>query len=156
MKYFKKEFKDKEELKKEFRRMCKIMHPDKGGNADNFKAMFAEYKKCLDNFDNIFNGEAEVDLATFEKANYFKNILKGFTAKIEISGSWLWFKVDYNKRAIAILKTNNCRWSKSKKLWYWFSGIEANKKRKGKLSTLKRREKYGSKIIETEKIKAIG
>lgn len=38
-----------EELKAQFRAYCVTMHPDKGGNADEFKIMVAEYKKaCKD------------------------------------------------------------------------------------------------------------
>lgn len=47
MKYFKNYPYTVESLKAEFRALCLIMHPDKGGNADEFKAMSAEYSDIL-------------------------------------------------------------------------------------------------------------
>lgn len=40
-----------EELKKQFRTYCVSMHPDKGGDPDEFKAMMAEYNGIIKNFD---------------------------------------------------------------------------------------------------------
>lgn len=40
-----------EELKKQFRNYCVSMHPDKGGNPEEFKAMVAEYNNITRNFE---------------------------------------------------------------------------------------------------------
>lgn len=45
MKYFK-NISTPEELKKQFRRYCITMHPDKGGDAAEFAHMFAEYRQA--------------------------------------------------------------------------------------------------------------
>lgn len=45
MKYFK-EITTPEDLKKAFRAYCVTMHPDKGGNAEEFKAMLNEYEQA--------------------------------------------------------------------------------------------------------------
>lgn len=45
MKYF------AEELKKQFRAYCVSMHPDKGGNSEEFKAMMAEYNGIIKDFE---------------------------------------------------------------------------------------------------------
>ena len=37
-----------EELRKEFHRLAKELHPDNGGNAEDFKAMKAEFEKALE------------------------------------------------------------------------------------------------------------
>lgn len=47
MKYFKKSSYTAEELKKEFRELANHLHPDHGGNAEEFKAMMAEYSTLL-------------------------------------------------------------------------------------------------------------
>lgn len=47
MKYFINTPYTAESLKAEFRAMCLTMHPDKGGNAEEFKAMTAEYNNIL-------------------------------------------------------------------------------------------------------------
>lgn len=38
-----------EEIKKQFRTYCVSMHPDKGGDPEEFKAMMAEYQKAMKN-----------------------------------------------------------------------------------------------------------
>lgn len=48
MKYFK-DITTTEELKKAFRAYCVTMHPDKGGNAEDFKAMLNEYEQAAKN-----------------------------------------------------------------------------------------------------------
>ena len=48
MKYFK-NISTPEELKKQFRKYCITMHPDKGGNAAEFAHMFAEYRQAAKN-----------------------------------------------------------------------------------------------------------
>lgn len=48
MKYFK-TITTAEELKKQFRSYCVTMHPDKGGDPEEFKAMLAEYEEAAKN-----------------------------------------------------------------------------------------------------------
>lgn len=52
MKYFKNYPYTAESLKAEFRALCLTMHPDKGGNADEFKTMSAEYSDILASLTN--------------------------------------------------------------------------------------------------------
>ena len=59
MKYFNNFPYTVENLKAEFRALCLTMHPDKGGNADDFKAMNAEYNSILKNLDGTTAREAE-------------------------------------------------------------------------------------------------
>lgn len=50
MKYFN-NISTAEELKKQFRAYCVSMHPDKGGDPEEFKNMMAEYNGIIDNFE---------------------------------------------------------------------------------------------------------
>lgn len=50
MKYFN-NISTAEELKKQFRAYCVSMHPDKGGDPEEFKAMMAEYNGIIKNFE---------------------------------------------------------------------------------------------------------
>lgn len=50
MKYFN-NISTAEELKKQFRAYCVSMHPDKGGDPEEFKNMMAEYHGIIDNFE---------------------------------------------------------------------------------------------------------
>ena len=49
-----------EELRKEFHRLAKELHPDNGGNAEDFKAMKAEFEKAWETVGNTYkNAEGE-------------------------------------------------------------------------------------------------
>lgn len=50
MKYFK-NITTAEEIKKQFRAYCVSMHPDKGGDPEEFKTMMAEYNDIIKNFE---------------------------------------------------------------------------------------------------------
>lgn len=50
MKYFK-NITTAEELKKQFRAYCVSMHPDKGGDSEEFKQMMSEYNGIIQNFE---------------------------------------------------------------------------------------------------------
>ena len=64
MKYFRNYPYTAESLKAEFRALCLTMHPDKGGNAEEFKAMSAEYEQTARNLDGTKqNRKAAEDLA---------------------------------------------------------------------------------------------
>lgn len=71
MKYFN-NITSKEELKKQFREYCVTMHPDKGGNAEEFKAMVAEYNKFNANFERIAEQQAEEEEARKRAEEYRK------------------------------------------------------------------------------------
>lgn len=61
MKYFK-NITTPEELKKQFRTLSIKLHPDRGGNAEEFKAMMAEYSEIVRNFDKAKErAEAEAE-----------------------------------------------------------------------------------------------
>lgn len=38
-------FNSNEDLKKQYRELCKRLHPDHGGNEEDFKEMMAEYER---------------------------------------------------------------------------------------------------------------
>ena len=64
MKYFINTPYTAETLKAEFRALCLTMHPDRGGNAEEFKAMTAEYEQTARNLDGTKqNRKAAEDLA---------------------------------------------------------------------------------------------
>ena len=71
MKYFN-NITSKEELKKKFREYCVTMHPDKGGNAEEFKAMVAEYNEFNANFERIAQQQAEEEEARKRAEEYRK------------------------------------------------------------------------------------
>ena len=72
MKYFNK-ISTAEELKKQFRVYCVSMHPDKGGDPEEFKKMMAEYNGIIKTFEQA-KEEARAFLEVIQ--NWTKDDLK--------------------------------------------------------------------------------
>lgn len=155
MKYFT-NCKTQEELKKEYRRLCKALHPDNGGNAEEFKRMQSDFEtagksKAWETFTNA-KGET-YHKETTETAKDFMDILEKLAGldglNIEICGTWLWITGNtytYRKE----LKEYGCKFSNNKKAWYFHK--EPYKKRSKRKMTLDDiRNMYGSETVETEK-----
>lgn len=141
-----------EELKKKYRELSKKHHPDLGGNIEIMKQINNEYDLVFEiakgkhnsNRENKHTKETPEQTREFISKIMFLNDIE-----IEICGSWVYLsgKTFLNKDA---LKELNCRWSKGKKVWYWFPGIEdSNAKFRGNKTLDEIRDKYGS-----EKMKA--
>lgn len=154
MKYFK-DCKTAEDVKATFKDLAKKLHPDCGGNAEEFKAMMQEYEKAFETFKNVHtNSKGETyEKATTETAKEYADIifsiihLDGIT--IEVIGSWVWVTGDtYQYRDI--LKAAGFTWSKSKKAWY-NAGEKLEGKRRGHYSMKQLRDRFGSETIEQEK-----
>lgn len=146
-----------EDVKATFKELAKKLHPDCGGNAEDFKAMMNEYKTAFDRLKNIHTnskGETyESKKASTETAEQFAEIIKAIIhldgIRIEIIGTWVWVTgntYQYHN----IFKQAGFTWSKSKKAWY-YTGEENTGKRRGRYSMKQLRSKWGSEEIETEK-----
>ena len=81
-----------EELRKQYRRLAKINHPDMGGSAEEMKIINIEYEiqfKSLENSDTVANGikyNKEQDAAI----RGVINIIIHLNVEIEVCGSWVW------------------------------------------------------------------
>ena len=88
-----------EELKKEYRRLAQINHPDNGGNPEKMKIINSEYEKEFNRLKDIHN-KAAADDTTGQKrkmnetaAEYMEVIQKIIAFSgivIELCGSWVW------------------------------------------------------------------
>jgi len=123
MRYFT-DCKTAEELKKEYHKLCKQLHPDNGGDENEFKDMQAEFKKAWDKLKNIHvNKEGETySSETTETAEDFMNIINRVitfeNVLVELCGSWLWISGD-TKPYKEELKNMGARWSHNKNCWYY-------------------------------------
>lgn len=153
MKYFK-ECKTIEDVKQEFKKLAKMLHPDCGGDENEFKSMMNDYNAAFERLKNVhINKDGETyEKATTETAAEFAEIINKVIfmtgVKIEIIGSWVWLSGNTMAYKDAI-KAAGFWWSKSKKAWY-YTGEKEHKKIRGHYSMTGLREKWGSVEVENE------
>ena len=145
-----------ETLKKEYRRLCRIHHPDLGGDEATMKALNLEYETILKN--GVFQAEMEKDKTDFDTETAFRDILEKLTVlqglTLEICGRWLWVTGEtYQHRAT--LKETGLKWASKKLAWFWRPD-DAKCFSKGQKSLEEIRERYGSKVVRSRTFSALG
>lgn len=132
--------KDLDELKREYRRLTKIYHPDLGGDAESMKQLNLEFERMFAKL----GGEENSAEAAAAYESVMESLLNLDGIVIEVCGSWLWISGSTYQHRDA-LKAAGCRWASNKKLWYWRSPESTTSSHKA-VSMEKIREKYGSEI----------
>lgn len=144
-----------EELRKEFHKLAKELHPDNGGDAEAFKEMKAQFEAAWSKVGSTYTNK---DGKTYEKkeqtmtAAQFEDIIEKMIhwtdCTIEICGSWLWVSGNtYSHRAE--LKALHFGYSSNKKAWYFHEG-SYHKKSSKKFNMSDIREMFGSDTVNTE------
>ena len=112
-----------EELKKEYRRLGKIHHPDCGGTNEAMKAINAEYTVLFEKIGNIFTNATGENYTkeTTETPEDFINIINQIIGLddivIEIIGSFVWISGNTYPHK-DIIKSLDFKWSRNKSAWY--------------------------------------
>lgn len=126
MKYFT-NCKTAEDVKQEYKRLAKELHPDCNPGKDTteaFKAMQAEYFRAWDRLKNIHTNaagetyERESSQTAEEYASMIDALLHIPGLVIELCGSWLWVTGETYK-AKDQLKALKFRFSRNKAAWYY-------------------------------------
>ena len=157
MKYFS-NCKTIEDVKQTFKRVVKVLHPDNGGDAEEFKRMMSEYESAFNRLKNTHRTQAGETYTTQHEstetakdfADLIEKLLRMDGVIIEIIGSWIWLTGNTKPHAAEI----NCLgfiWSKSKQAWYFTGTGEKKTKRRGRYSMDGLRNKWGSEIVGTGK-----
>lgn len=140
-----------DELKKEYRRLAMIHHPDHGGDTATMQAINGEYSEAFARLKNQHNAAADEAHQTTETPEEFiaiiSQLLRFPGLIVELCGSWLWITGE----TYAIkdqLKAAGCRWSSSKKAWYWHHPEEGHRWHKGTATMSDIRTKYGSQTYK--------
>ena len=150
MKYFN-DIEKVEEVKKEYRRLAKILHPDVGGDKEDFQLLQNEYLQKLKTLDNnIFDGykytyNSEVEKGLMEKIN---ELIKFHSLEVYLVGRWIWVGGE-TKTHKELLKKLNFRWNSFKKLWY-FAGVKSKGFGNTDFSDIS--EKYGMTLYKNKNI----
>lgn len=148
-----------EDVKKLYRELAKKLHPDCGGNADEFKAMQAEYSIAFEKYKNIHvNAQGETytktaeaaadDCSAEEYADIIDKVIHFEGVNVEVIGSWVWLTgatMIYKDE----IKAAGFWWSKTKKAWY-YNGSTRKTRRRGRYSMEGLRAKWGSTRFGTD------
>lgn len=139
-----------DELKKEYRRLAFLHHPDRGGDLETMKVINDAHDKRFEQLKKSHNESADEYHQTTETAEEFRAIIEYLLRldglEIELCGSWLWIGGNTKEHKDA-LKAAGCRWSQNKKLWYWHHIEEGRTWRRSGADMNQIRTKYGSQII---------
>lgn len=141
-----------DELKKEYRRLAMKHHPDHGGDTETMQAINSAYESRFEQLKKQHNATAEEGKQTTEAPEEFINIINALVKLpgliVELCGSWLWISGETMKNKDA-LKAAGCRWSSSKKMWYWRHQEDGAHWSRGRKSIDAIRIKYGSQTFGT-------
>lgn len=106
-----------DELKKEYRRLSMIHHPDMGGNEETMKEINNSYSERFEVLKAAHNAGADEYHQTTEAPEDFQEIINHLVKMsglvVELCGSWLWIGGDTMKNKEA-LKAAGCKWSSNK------------------------------------------
>lgn len=149
------------DLKKAYRNLAKIHHPDFGGDGETIKEINNEYEELFirlkDDHNAHYNkdkGERPVYETPEEFIEILNKLFKIPGIVIELCGSWLW--ISGNTMAAKVqLKEAGCHWAAKKKMWYWYPSGQEPMKRRSYTPMETIRMKYGSQILEAKQETAL-
>lgn len=133
--------KNLDDLKTEYKRLCKIHHPDLGGDLRTMQEINAEYDRLVPVFET--DAKKADDAVALREVLESLVVLQGIT--VELCGCWIWV----TGKTFAIkdqLKGLGLFFSSKKTAWYWRPADEGYK-RKRTLSLEQIRSKYGSQVF---------
>ncbi len=141
------------ELRKEYRRLAFIYHPDKGGDTYLMQILNDQYERLSRQFiggdANFSEARKEYEMQVSEEIRDMLDrimFLKG--VDIEVIGGWIW--ITGNTFAVrTTLKSLGFMFSHQKIAWYWHKG-EYRKKSSKIQSMDEMRDFWGSQKMETQ------
>jgi len=144
-----------EDLKKEYRRLANILHPDHGGNESEFIEMSNQYEEAAK---RIRNGSSSSNAANdYEDAVSYKDAVDAALncdgVILDLTGIWLWaYGNTYPHKET--LKAAGFHYSTGKKKWYWKPSGRDIRRKASNYTYEEIQLKYGSSRImkgDTEK-----
>lgn len=154
MTYFK-NCKTIEDVKEVYRKLAKKLHPDCGGNAEEFKKMSAEYTTAYNRFKNIHrdqkNDQEEKteyrEYTAEEFADIINKVIHLDGVEIDIVGTWVWLSGNtYPHRET--IKAAGFFFSSKHKKWY-YNGNTKKSRKHSKLTYEQVKDIHGCKTVKT-------
>ena len=138
-----------EQLRKKYKELLKVYHPDNGGNVSDMQEINAEFDELF----KVLSKEEHADEQTStydtdEENKAFKEVLSKIIhihADVEVVGKWLWVeKGAYQYREL--LKEVGFHYAPRKKAWYWHAE-PYSRRSKREISLDEIRQKYGTTTV---------
>lgn len=145
-----------EELRKRYKELLKMYHPDnEKGSVEITQEINAEYDVLFKRISASFNKEKTSDRQSYtydkdEENKAFKEVMSkiiNINADIEIIGLWIWVHGGYEYREL--LKSIGFKYAPKKKCWCYHYG-EYHRYNKKEVSLDDIRAKYGSEKIKNK------
>jgi len=142
-----------DELRKEYRRLAFLYHPDKGGDTAIMQVINDQYdrlsKKLINSDETFSQGRKEYEQQVSEEMRQrLDRIMFMNGIVIELIGSWIW--ITGNTFPVrGMLKNEGYKFSHPKAAWYWHKGEYF--KKSGKLMSMDdMRDAWGSEKVESQ------
>jgi hypothetical protein len=141
-----------DDLKRQYRELCKQLHPDCGGSTEAMQDLNAAYAHALKRvMHEDFTTEAETSELLYRDKIAAIAHLEGL--ELEIIGKWLWVSGNtYTHRET--LKREGFNFAPVKKVWFYRS-LEYRTRTRGEAQDMEQiRSKYGSEKVPPNSTKA--
>ncbi len=146
-----------EQIKKLFRELAMLHHPDHGGDTATMQAINAAYQVALkradgqkstgsDGKEHTYYYNAETERAVMDALYQILRIK--MDAHVYLIGTWIWIE-GQTKPVKEQLKAAGCRWHSERVAWYWRVEPLKTWRSKGDLSELA--AKYGVREFATRR-----
>ena len=113
---------DEKDIKKRYRDLARMHHPDHGGSSEIMKEINSEYEKILSGaYQRAGKSLTEIEELLendFAVAEAINSLLSIEDIIISLMGKWVWITGN-TKPCKELLKQAKFRWSNDKKAWYW-------------------------------------
>ena len=147
-----------EEIKRQYLKLVKQHHPDRGGDLATMQRINVEYDELKAHVYNIHEG-ANGEVYTDHKQDAYTNIDERFIeiidqlirmdgVGIEICGSFIWLSGNTFEHK-ATIKSLGFRWASKKKMWFLAPDGWAKKGREWDMGEI--RMKHGSQVVREGK-----
>lgn len=145
------------ELKKEYRRLAMLNHPDHGGSTETMQEINNQYDIAYNCLKDFHNRQAETDSTgntrpIHETPEEFREIIDALMKipglLIELCGSWIWVSGDTKNHKEELKLIPGLHWAPKKKMWYWRKEEDSSHNRSS-WDMKKIREKYGSEKVSS-------
>lgn len=146
------------EIKKQYRKLCSIHHPDKGGNTETMQELNIQYKAALASADGQVSEGADGKEHTYryneateqEIIDKINELLALNLSDVEIAliGTWIWITGN-TKPVKDLLKQAKCKWHSKRKCWFFSTQKKTRYNKRASLSDLA--ETYGCSVFTESK-----